>query len=166
MAETYPNRRGPRKRLRLRYLLPLLAIVVFSVVSYAANVTVNNATYQSVNGVYYNVSGGFTVSAANSGFNVVQATGTATSPCAWATGTSCQTALTAGHWYFWVTITAAAGATLPTVGVSWNTGTGYSSLGSISVASGSITTGNTMTFLFDTGSQTFSAPAGITVTVQ
>ena len=163
MAEMYTRKPPSRRRLRLKYLLPLLAIVVFSVVSYAASVTVTTTTYQSVNGVYFNVTGGFT--AASNGFSVVQATGAATASCAWATGTSCQTALTAGHWYYSVTITAAAGATLPTVAVSWNTGTGYASLGSIAVASGTITTGNTMTFLFDTGVATFTAPTGITITV-
>jgi hypothetical protein len=151
-------------RRRTKYLLPLLAIVVFSVVSYAANVAVTTNNYQSVSGVYYNVSGSFT--AVSNGFSVVQATGAATGSCAWATGTSCQTALTAGHWYYSVTITAgASGYTLPTVSVSWNTGTGYASLGSIAVASGTISAGNTMTFLFDTGLTTFSAPAGITITV-
>jgi hypothetical protein len=149
--------------MRKKYLLPVLAIVAFAIVSYAASVTVTTSSYQSVSGVYYNVSGGFT--AASNGFSVVPATGTATAPCTWAPGTSCQTALTAGHWYYSVTITAAVGATLPTVAVSWNTGSGYASLGSIAVASGTITTGNTMTFLFDTGVSTFTAPAGITITV-
>ncbi len=163
MAETYTRKPASKRRLRLRYLLPLLAIVVFSVVSYAANVVVTTNNYQNVSGVYYNVSGGFT--AASNGFSVVQTSGAATGSCAWATGTSCQTALTAGHWYYSVTITAAAGATLPTVAVSWNTGSGYASLGSIAVASGTITTGNTMTFLFDTAVATFTAPTGITITV-
>jgi hypothetical protein len=163
MAETYTRKSASKSRLRKKYLLPLLAIVAFSMVSYAANVTVTTNSYQSVSGVYYNVSGGFT--AASNGFTVVQASGAATGSCAWATGTSCQTALTAGHWYYSVTITAAAGATLPTVAVSWNTGSGYAALGSIAVASGTITTGNTMTFLFDTGVATFTAPTGITITV-
>jgi hypothetical protein len=152
-----------RNRLPLKIFLPLLAISIFSIASFAASVAVTTNNYQSQNGVYYNVTGGFT--AVSNGFAVVQATGVATSPCAWSTGTTCQTAVTAGHWYYSVTLTAAAGATLPVMTVSWNTGSGYSTMGSITVASGTITTGNTMTFLFDTAGTTFTAPTGITITV-
>ena len=160
---TIPSKKTPKKRLHLRYLLPLLSISCFAVVSFAASVTVTTTNLQAENGVYFNVSGGFT--AVSNGFAVVQATGAATSPCTWSTGTTCQTAQTAGHWYYSVTLTAAVGAALPTITIVWNTGSGYSQMGQIIVASGTITTGNTMTFLFDTGVTTFTAPTGITITV-
>ncbi|MDA4124008.1 MAG: hypothetical protein OK438_00965 [Thaumarchaeota archaeon] len=153
----------------MRYLLPLLAIVVFSGVSYAASVNVTTNTYQGVNGVYYNVVGGFT--AASNGFSVVQATGAAsTLPCTWANGGTCQTALTAGHWYYSVTLTlnaAASPSTTYTLTVTWNTGAGYSTLGfALTVTTlASITAGQTMTFLLDTAGASFTAPAGIVVTV-
>ena len=149
----------------MKYLLPLLAIMVFSVVSYAATVQVSpGGPYQGVNGVYYNVTGGFT--AAGNGFLVVSST-VGASACTWTSGGSCNTALTAGDWYYSVTITAAAGATLPHVSVSWQTTTAgaYVSLGTITVTTGTPATGNTMTFLFDTGVNQFTAPNGIVITV-
>jgi hypothetical protein len=158
-----------RSRLSLKFLLPLLLIATFSVASFAATVSVTTVTYQDEHGVYYNVAGGFT--AAGNAFAVVQASGAATTlPAAWANAGTVQTALTAGHWYYSVTITINAGAatsTMYTVTVTWNTGSGYSTLGSALTftSPGSITPGQTMTFLFDTGGSSFSAPTGIVITV-
>lgn len=154
--------------LPLKILLPLLAISIFSVASFAASVSVTQSNNQAVNGVYYNVAGGFT--AASNGFQVVQATGSAsTQPCTWSSGGTCQTALTAGDWEYSVTLTINSGAATShtyTMSVQWNTGTGYVSLGSLTVATpSSITAGQTMTFLIDTGGSSFSAPAGIVITV-
>jgi hypothetical protein len=101
---------------------------------------------------------------------VVQATGAASGqPCTWANAGTCQTALTAGHWYYSVTLTlnaAATASTTYTLTVQWNTGAGYSTLGTLTVTTlASITAGQTMTFLIDTAGTTFTAPAGITITV-
>jgi len=157
-----------RKRFRLRYLLPLLAISVFSLASFAATVQVTQTTLQAQSGVYFNVIGGF--SAASNGFVVVQATAAASGqPCTWANGGTCQTALTAGDWEYSVTLTlnaAATASTTYTLTVTWNTGAGYVSLGSRTLTTlASITAGQTMTFLLDTAGTTFTAPAGITITV-
>jgi hypothetical protein len=157
-----------RNRLPMKILLPLLAISIFSLASFAASVTVTSSTYQADAGVYYNVVGGFT--AASNGFSVVQATSAASGqPCTWANGGTCQNAQTAGDWYYSVTLTlnaAASPSTTYTLTVSWNTGAGYSSLGSRTVTTlASITAGQTMTFLLDTAGTTFNAPAGITITV-
>jgi hypothetical protein len=157
-----------RIRLPLKILLPLLAISIFSIASYAASVSVTQSNNQAVNGVYYNVAGGFT--AASNGFQVVQATGSAsTLPCTWSSGGTCQTALTAGDWEYSVTLTINAGAATShtyTLMVQWNTGSGYSTLGTLTVTTpSSITAGQTMTFLIDTTGTTFSAPAGIIITV-
>lgn len=155
-------------RLPLKIFLPLLAISIFSIASFAASVSVTQSNNQAVNGVYYNVAGGFT--AASNGFQVVQASGAATTlPCTWSNGGTCQSALTAGDWQYSVTLTINAGATPShtyTLTAQWNTGSGYSTLGTLTVTTpASITAGQTMTFLVDTGGQTFSAPAGIIITV-
>jgi hypothetical protein len=152
----------------LKLMIPLLAISIFSVASFASSVAVTATTYQGQNGVYFNIGGGFT--AASNGFNVVQATGTASAqPCTWTSGGTCQTALTAGDWEYSVTLTVTASATAShtyTTTVTWNTGTGYTTLGTLTVTTAAtITAGQTMTFLIDTAGTTFSAPAGIVVTV-
>jgi hypothetical protein len=157
-----------RRKLRSRYLIPLLAISVFSIASFAAAVTVTQTTEQAQAGVYFNVIGGFT--AASNGFSVVQATAAASGqPCTWANGGTCQTALTAGDWYYSVTLTlnaAATASTTYTVTVTWNTGSGYSTLGTRTVTTlASITAAQTMSFLIDTAGTTFTAPAGIVITV-
>ncbi|HEV2226470.1 MAG TPA: hypothetical protein VGR56_06665 [Nitrososphaerales archaeon] len=155
-----------RKRLRSRYLLPLLAISIFSIASFAASVIVTQTTEQAQSGVYFNVIGGFT--AASNGFLVVQATGASSAqPCTWANGGTCQTALTAGDWYYSVTLTMNTVLTAGTytLTVQWNTGAGYSTLGTRTVTVSTITNGQTMTFLIDTAGTTFTAPAGITITV-
>ncbi len=158
-----------RDRLSMKMVLPLMAIAIFSTYSFAASVSITPSTYQGIQGVSYNVTGGLT--AASNGFQVVQATGTATTlPASWTNAGTVQTALTAGHWVYSVTVTlnTVPGATTTyTVSVTWNTGSGYSALGSsltVSVPT-TATAGQTMTFLLDSGLTTFTAPAGIVITV-
>ena len=155
-------------KLPLKLLVPLLAIALFAAYSFATNVNVTTSTVQDENGVLFNVSGGFT--AVSNGFSVVQSTATAsTQPATWTQNTIVQTALTAGHWYYSLTLTIAAAATPSTtytVTVSWNTGTGYSTLGTLQVTSpATIVAGQTMTFYLDTALTTFSAPTALTITV-
>jgi hypothetical protein len=168
MTTATTNRKSFRKRMHLKYLLPLLAITIFSVASYAASVTVTTSTYQSVNGVYYNVIGGIT--AVSNGFYVVQASAATNSPCSWtATGQTCQTALTYSDWYYSITLTQAAGLTTGshTLTIQWNQGSGYVNMGTgtLSISISTVNSGYTMTCLIDTGSGTFTAPTGITITV-
>ena len=161
------------KSLPLKILVPLLAIAIFSIASYAASVSVTTTTYQGAQGVLYNVAGGFT--ATSNGFNVVPSSASAVT-CAntlWAaTGSpTCSTALTAGDWEFSLQI--ALTATAPTshadtVTVTWNTGSGYSTMsgGTVTINTPTtITAGNYIIILLDTGSASFNAPAGITVTI-
>jgi len=176
MSETFRKPSGKR-RLRLRYLLPLLFIVAFSVISYAASVTVVSTTYQSVGGVYYNVVGAFTPS--NNGFFVSSA-GTAAVACAtglWGAGPpypTCQTALTAGHWYYSLNLVLTASATASTaytLTVQWTqNGGALNTLGTLSVTTpATVTAGNGITVYLDLGATygtTFTAPAGLTITVQ
>lgn len=154
--------------LPLKILLPLLAISLFSVGSFATTVGISQATYQAQNGVSYNVTGGF--SAASNGFTVVQSAATASAqPCTWSSGGTCQTALTAGDWEYSLTITINAGAATShtyTVTVSWNTGSGYTNMGTLTVTTpATITAGQTMDFNIDTAATTFNAPAAVTITI-
>jgi len=157
-----------RNKLPLKVLAPILAISLFAVGSFATSVSVTTQTYAGQAGVNYVVTGAF--SPASNGFQVVQSTTTAsTQPCAWSNGGTCNTALTAGDWYYSVTLTIAASAQTShtyTVTIQWNTGSGYTTVGSLTLTSPStITAGQTMVFEVDTGLTTFSAPAGMTVTV-
>ncbi len=169
-TERHPRRRRFRLKnmLSLKILLPILAISFISIGGYAASVNVTQTTYQTQQGVYFNVVGGFT--AVSNGFLVVQSSGSASSqPYTWANGGTCQTAQTAGHWYYSVTLTltaAASPSTTYTYTVNWNTGSGYTTLGSLTFTTLSpITAGQTVTFLLDTGVTTFNAPVGINITV-
>lgn len=158
----------PKIKLSLKLLVPLLAIAIFSIYSFAATVGVTTTTIQSENGVLFNVNGGFT--AVSNGFSVVQSTAAAsTQPLTWAPGGTCQTALTAGDWYYNVTLTLAATAAAShtyTVTVTWNTGTGYTPLGALQFTTlATITAGQIMNFCIDTTLTTFNAPAAMTITV-
>jgi len=162
------RRSSIRNMLPMKILLPILAISIFSIGSFAASVNVSQTTYQAQSGVYFNVVGGFT--AASNGFSVIYSTGSAsTQPFTWTDGGTCQTALTAGRWQYSVTLTITAQAsasTTYTYTVSWNTGSGYSQLGQLTFTTpGTITPGQTVTFLIDTGVTTFNAPAGINISV-
>ena len=158
-----------RLKLPLKLLIPLLIIALFAVYSFAAWVSVTTTTIASESGVFFNVVGSF--SAASNGFLVVQSSAVAsTLPVTWSNGGTVQTALTAGNWYYSFTLTINANATVShtyTVTVSWNTGSGYAGLGtSLTFTTlGTITQGQTMTFLFDTGLTGFNAPAALTITV-
>jgi len=165
-----PRNRRPkiRRMLPLKLLLPILAVSLISIGSFAANVSVTQTTYQAQNGVYYNIAGGFT--AVSNGFTVVQSAGAASAqPYTWSNGGTCQTALTAGNWMYSVTLTITASAATShtyTYTVSWNTGSGYTQLGQLTFTTlGTITPGQTVTFLIDLGGTSFSAPAGINITV-
>jgi P pilus assembly chaperone PapD len=153
-------------------MIPLLLIVAFSAVSYAATVSVTPFTYQDYEGIHFIVTGALTGSF--NGFFVVTNTQTASIlPCTWANGGTCNTALTAGHWYLSITLTTTSTALAPgptyTVTVKWapNTNSPYTTLTALTFQTGATPpqSGESMTFLFDTGVSTFYAPAGIVVTV-
>lgn len=163
-----PKRGKKRKMLPLKILVPILAVSLISIGSYAATVSVTQTTYQTQDGVYYNVAGGFT--AVSNGFTAVQATGSASAqPYTWTSGGTCQTALTAGNWQYSVTLTITASAAVShtyTYTVSWNTGSGYTQMGQLTFTTpGTITPGQTVTFLIDTSVTSFTAPVGINITV-
>ena len=156
------------RMLPLKILVPLLAISLLSIVSFASSASISSSTSQAVQGVTYNVAGGFT--AASNGFLVTQSAATASSqPGTWSNGGTITTATVAGNWQYSTTITITASATASTtytVSVNWNTGSGYTSMGSLTFTTpASITAGQTMTFVIDTGATTFNAPAGIVITI-
>lgn len=158
----------PKLKLPLKLLIPLLAIAIFSVYSFAANITITTTTVQSENGVFFNVTGSFT--AVSNGFQVVQSSGSASAqPFTWTNGGTCQTALTAGDWDYSLTLTIAANATAShtfTLTVLWNKGSGYSTLGTLTFTTPStITGGQTVNFDIDTALTTFGAPVAMTITV-
>ena len=157
-----------KNKLPLKVLVPILAISLFAIGSFATSVGVTTQQYAGQAGVDYVVTGGF--SAASNGFQVVQSAATASSqPATWSNGATVNSALTAGDWYYQVTLTIAASAQAShtyTVTVQWNTGSGYTTLGSLTFTTpATITAGQTMIFQMDVGSSSFNAPAGMTVTV-
>jgi hypothetical protein len=161
--------RSLRQFIPLKLFVAIMVISILAVVSFAASVTISTSTSEAVQGVIYNVVGGFT--AANNGFAVTYSAASATSlPAAWSNGGTVTTATTFGYWQYslTVTITALATAGAPyTVTVQWNTGSGYTTLGSALTfnAPATINAGQTMTFVFNTGVTTFNAPAGLLITI-
>jgi len=149
-------------------LIIIAAIAILSTVVYASSVSVATSTYQAQSGVYYQVTGN--IGAQGLGFTVAQSASTALAqPCMWSSGGVCTTAVTAGDWVYTVKITLENGVTpgeTYTVTVSWDTGSGYVQMGSLTfTAPLTITAGQTMNFVFDTGSTSFNAPVGIVITV-
>ena len=149
-------------------LIIIAAIAILSTVVYASSVSVATSTYQAQSGVYYQVTGN--IGAQGLGFTVAQSASTALAqPCMWSSGGVCTTAVTAGDWVYTVKITLENGVTpgeTYTVTVSWDTGSGYVQMGSLTfTAPSTVTAGQTMDFVFDTGSTSFNAPVGIVITV-
>ena len=152
---------------------PLILIAVIATLAtavYAATVAVNTTTYQAQNGVYYVVTGDFGVTGL--GFTVGQMATATGQPCAWISGGTCTTAVTGGDWVYTVQV-ALTGSTPTsstfTVTLQWlpQGGTAYVTVGTLQFTTPStITPGETMNFIFDTGSTSFTAPAAIVITVQ
>ncbi|MEM0120914.1 MAG: hypothetical protein QW688_05685 [Thermoprotei archaeon] len=155
--------------------LALILIAVISLIAavYAgATVAVTPNTYQAQSGVYYVVTGNIGVE--GQGFSVAIANNppSTPSPCSWSNGGTCTTAITAGDWVYTVQVTLTPN-TQPgktyTVTVSWNTGSGYTTMGSLQFTTPSPPTNTadqSMTFVFDTGTSSFNAPLGIVITVE
>jgi len=157
--------------LPLKILIPILLIATLSLVSYAASITATTVNTQTISGVLYNVAGGFT--ATNNGFGLTATAATATTlPGTWSNGGSVTMATVAGDWQYTLTVTinsGAAASTQYTVSVDWSTGGGaYTAIGTglTFTTPSTINSGETMTFTFNTGVNTFTAPAGLVVTIQ
>ncbi len=156
----------------LKLLIPILIISLLAVVSFAASITITSTTYQTVQGVIYNVVGGFTV--ADNGFGVTDTAATPTAlPATWTDGGIVTTSTTVGNWQYSLTVTipatsVASPSTTYTVTVQWDqSGAGYITLGSFTFTTPATmpSTAQTMTFIIDTGKSTISAPVGILITI-
>jgi hypothetical protein len=161
-----------RHLMPLKLLIPILIISLLAVVSFAASVSISSTTYQAVQGVIYNVVGGFTV--ADNGFQVTDTAATPTTlPATWSDGGIVTTSTTVGNWQYSLTVTIpATSVALPstsyTVTVQWDqSGAGYSPLGSFTFTTPATMplTAQTMTFIIDTGLTTFSGPVGLLITI-
>ena len=151
-------------------LIIIAVIAILSTVVYASSVSVNTSTYQAQNGAYYVVTGKFVVT--GQGFTVGQMATATGQPCPWSNGGTCTTAVTGGDWVYTVQV-ALTGSTPAsstfTVTLQWlqQGGTAYVTVGTLQFTTPStITPGETMNFIFDTGSTSFTAPAAIVITVQ
>jgi len=151
-------------------LIIIAAIAILSTVVYASSVSVATSTYQAQNGVYYVVTGNFGVT--GQGFTVGQTATASKQPCPWISGGTCTTAVTGGDWVYTVQV-ALTGSTPKsstfTVTLQWlpQGGTAYVTVGTLRFTTPStITPGQTMNFIFDTGSTSFTAPVAIVITVQ
>jgi hypothetical protein len=162
------NMKPLKNMLPLKIFAPILAIALLSLVSFAASVNISTSSSEAVQGVSYNVAGGFT--AASNGVLVTQSAATASSqPATWSNGGTVTTATVVGNWQYSVTVTITASATASTTytfSVQWNTGSGYSSMGSLTFTTpATITAGQTMNFVLNTAVTTFNAPAGLVITI-
>jgi hypothetical protein len=161
---------GVHRNIRLVYLIVLSLILMGSVGAYAASVTINTSTNAGYQGEYLVDNGYF--SASQISYNVVEAAQTATTaPMTWANGgTAYVDNLVAGDWMIGWTITLNAGATVShtyTITVTSTAAAGTTStLYTFTFTTlSSITAGQTMTILWDTGSATWTAPAAVQITV-
>jgi len=158
------------RSIRLAYLLFLSLILGGSVAAYAASVTINTTNNAGYQGNYVVDNGYFLASAVS--YNVVEASQTATTqPMTWASnGIAYVNALNPGDWELLWTITIQTGAATThtyTVTVTSTAANGVTSqLYQFQFTTlASITNGQTMTIIWDTGAVTWTAPAAIQVTV-
>lgn len=163
------NKTLQKIRLPLKVLVPLLVISVFSAYSFASTTLLTSSAAQSEQGVLFEVNGGF--SATNNGFAIASVMSVASmQPVQWSNGGICQTALTAGNWFYICTLTINANAQTNhtySVSASLDTGSGYSALGTLMVTSPStVIAGQTMIFYFNTGQTSIKTPAAVVVTGQ
>jgi len=158
------------RRIGMIYLLVFLAIISVSVAAFAASVTITNSNDAGYQGVYVQDNGYYSVT--NTNYNVVQAAQVATTqPLAWSNGgIGYVNALVAGDWELSFTLTINAGGltshtytiTMASTAASGTTTTLYTFQ---FTSPASITAGQTMTIIWDTGSTTWTAPAALTVTI-
>jgi len=152
------------------YLIVFMAIIAVSVSAFAATATITNSNNAGYQGVYVQDNGYFGVT--NTNFYVVQSAQTATTqPLAWAVnGVGYVNALVAGDWDISFTLTVNTGATAShtyTITVSSTAANGVvSQLYAFTFTTAStITNGQSMTIIWDTGATTWTAPYALTITI-
>jgi hypothetical protein len=158
-----------QRRISVIYLFVFLTVITVSVGAFAASVTISSSNYAGAQGVYVQDNGYYLVTNVN--YAVVEAAQSATTqPLAWTSGgVGYADALVAGDWAISFVITIEGGLTSHTytITVTSTGSTGTSStLFSFQFSSpASITTGQTMTIVWDTSSTTYTAPAALEVTI-
>jgi hypothetical protein len=160
-----------KRSVRLVYLLLFSIILLGSVGAYAASVTINATNNAGYQGNYVVDNGYFLASAVT--YNVVQgAQAASTPPLSWtASGQAAYVnALVPGDWEIQWTMTLQTGATAShtyTITFTTTAATGVaSSLYTFQFTTPStITNGWTMTVLFDTGLQAWTAPSATQVSI-
>lgn len=148
----------------------MIAIVVFSITAYASTVSITPKTDQSVFGISFTNTNNITPR--DRGFSVQGSTQAASAlPCAWTNGGTCRQALTLNHYIYTLTIvlnTVPGSSTTYTVTTKWDQGAGQVVVGgsalTVTVPT-TATAGQTMTFIYDTGSTTFTTPQSMDVTI-
>ena len=158
------------RRVRLLYLLVFVAIIAVSVSAFAATATLTNTNNAGYQGVYVPDNGYFTVP--NTNFYVVQSAQTATTPpLTWANGgVGYVNALVAGHWDISFLLTVQTGAspshTYTITVSSTQTSGAVSQLYTFTFTTGAtITTGDSMTIIWDTGATSWTAPYALTIVI-
>jgi hypothetical protein len=161
---------GLHRRIRLFYLIVFLAVIGVSITAFAATVNIITSTNAGYQGNYVIDNGYFSASAIS--YNVIEAAQALTAqPMTWApAGTAYVDNLVAGNWEVLWTITLNAGATIShtyTITVTSTAAAGtVTTLYTFQFTTlGTITAGQTMTIIWDTGATTWTAPAAVQITV-
>lgn len=150
-----------RSRLPLKAIIPILLISTLCIVSFASSSTIAPATtYKALEGATVSVTGDYEVTPVGFSLAADQMTGHS----AWSSSDPLCTEVNAGDWTYSLTVLAKT-TTPATVSVTWSQNGGdYVDMGSITISTAPVS-GNTATFIFDTGYTHFDSPVGIIITV-
>ncbi len=147
----------------------ILLVSVLTMGSYAYTVNLSASTYEGLTSEVFDVLGGITIN--SQGFKGTKSNFAGESqPCTWADNGNCRTSLTKNNYEYSVILTIAApvpAAATYTVEVQWDQSGTLVTMGTRTVTlAASETIGDTMTFKFDTGVTSFTAPLTTIVSVQ
>jgi len=152
------------------YLVVFVAIIAISVSAFAATVTIQTTNAAGYQGVYVQDNGYYNIEKAT--YSVVQgAQGATTPPLAWGNGSiGYVNALVAGHWELSFILHINAGGPVSqtfTITMYSTAATGITSvLYTFQFTSpATITAGQTMYILYDTGATTWTAPSALSATI-
>jgi hypothetical protein len=150
-------------RLPIKILIPIVAIVLISSMSFASTFVVTSNTVNG-EGAFYTVDSGiFTVGSSTPMYQVAAAADSASGTVTWASaGTMYVNAVTAGDWVYSGTLTVSSpAATTYTLTVEISQGGAAYTSYTIGITTTTSSTG-TMTFVIDLGT-TITAPVSVVV---
>ena len=158
------------RRIGLFYLAVIVTLIAISVGAFAATVTITSSNDAAFQGILLQDNGYYSIT--NTNYNVVEAVQTATTqPLAWTSGAvGYVDALVVGDWEISFTLTINAGGLTShtyTITLYSTAATGVTStLYTFQFTSpATITAGQTMTIIWDTGATTWTAPAALSATI-